>query len=255
MAESARWTTVADRIRRQIERGELPPGAQITPEAELAEEMELSRATVRRALQALTDEGLITGGKGKLGRRVRERPTLLSWNLTEYENSDRADTHSADSWNHGIKAQDMSPFQEVTVLKEYARGEIAGWLALNENDLVTVRRRVRYADSQPYQLSTSYIPNYIASGTAFELPGDQSAPGGLLASIGYPQHSLSDHIRGRMPSRDETDGLDIASGTPVIEHIRIGYAADHTPVRVMVTIAPTDRWELRYDLAVHQEES
>src|SRR5699024_10097274 len=76
MAESARWTTVADRIRRQIERGELQPGAQITPEAELAEELELSRATVRRALQALTEEGLITGGKGKLGRRVRERPTL-----------------------------------------------------------------------------------------------------------------------------------------------------------------------------------
>jgi len=58
-----------------------------------------------------------------------------------------------------------------------------------------------------------------------------------------------------MPSRDETDGLDIASGTPVIEHIRIGYAADHMPVRVMVTIAPTDRWELRYDLSLAKEEA
>lgn len=254
MTSTAKWTFVADQLRRQIEREELPPGSQITPEAELAEELGVGRATVRRAVQALTEEGLLTAGRG-LGRRVRERPTLLSWDLSAYEDSKRSDTHSTDAWNQGIEAQGMTPLQEVTVLKEYAQGEIATWLGLSGDDLVTVRRRIRYANNQPYQLSTSYFPQWLAAGSALELPGDQSAPGGLLASVGYPQRALSDHIRGRMPSRNESEALHIASGIPVIEHVRIGYAIDETPVRVMITVVPTDRWELRYDLAVTQEES
>lgn len=254
MAERAmdtRWSAVADRLRRQIERGELAPGDQITPEAQLATELGVSRATVRRALQALVEEGLVTSGKGKLGRRVRARPRLLTWDLTDYENANRADTHNADAWSLAIAAQEMTPRQDVTVMRDYARGEIARWLGLRSGqDEVIVRRRVRYADDRPYQLATSVFPYAIAAGTPLERPGDQAAPGGLLAAIGHPQAALNDRIRSRMPSRQEIDMLDMASGTPVIEHIRIGYGHDGTPVRAMTTIAPADRWELHYTLTL-----
>lgn len=245
-----RWSEIADRLRRQIERGELAPGAQITPEAQLATKLGVSRATVRRALQALVEEGLVTSGKGKLGRRVRSRPKLLTWDLTDYEGAGRGDTHSADAWSLAITAQGMTPHQDVTVMRDYARGEIAAWLGLSEQDEVVIRRRVRYADDRPYQLATSVFPYAIAAGTPLDRPGDQAAPGGLLAAIGHPQATLSDRIRSRMPSRQEIDMLDMTSGTPVIEHIRIGYGHDGTPVRAMTTIAPADRWELHYTLTL-----
>lgn len=255
---NTRWSAIADRLRRQIEREELAPGAQITPEAQLATELGVSRATVRRALQVLVEEGLVTSGKGKLGRRVRAKPKHLTWDLTDYESTGRADTHSADAWSLAITAQDMTPHQDVIVMRDYARGEIAKWLGLrSEQDEVVIRRRVRYADDRPYQLATSTFPYTIAAGTSLERPGDQAAPGGLLASIGHPQVTLSDRIRSRMPSRQELDALDMTSGTPVIEHIRIGYDHDGTPVRAMITIVPADRWELHYTLTLSgdQEQS
>lgn len=247
---ATQWEALAERLRGQIARGALTPGDQITPEAQLADEEGVSRSTVRRALQALADEGLVTSGKGKLGRRVRQPPTLLTWSLTEYESSDRRDTHQADDWNTAVTAQGLDAAQDVTVLREYPSARVADQLGVATTEPVIVRRRIRYADGRPYQISTSYIPAHIGAGTQFELPGDQSAPGGLLASVGHPQRSLTDRIRGRMPTHDEAALLDLGAGTPVIEHMRTGYEENQQPVRVMVTIIPTDRWELRYDIAL-----
>lgn len=246
----ARWEAVAQHLRAQIESGELAPGAQITPEAQLGEELDVSRATIRRALQALADEGLVTEGKGKLGRRVRTPVELLTWNLTEFENTGRTDTREADAWNHGILEQGKRARQDVTVMREVATGEVAQWLNLPESAPITVRRRVRYADGSAYQISTSYFPDEIARGTVLETPGDQSAPGGLLESIGHPQHFVQDRIRGRLSSYTEQETLDLVPGTPVLEHVRVGYGADHHPIRVMVTIAPCDRWQLQYDISL-----
>lgn len=48
----------ADALRSQIVEGQLPPGSRIT-EVQLAEEMGLSRATIRTALHELANEGLL----------------------------------------------------------------------------------------------------------------------------------------------------------------------------------------------------
>jgi GntR family transcriptional regulator len=49
----------------QIERGVLPRGARLPPERVLSERMSVSRATIRRALQELADQGLIESWVGR----------------------------------------------------------------------------------------------------------------------------------------------------------------------------------------------
>jgi DNA-binding GntR family transcriptional regulator len=56
-----------------------------------------------------------------------------------------------------------------------------------------------------------------------------------------------DEISIRMPTRAESEKLDLPTGTPVAEVIRTGYAEDGAPLRVMVTIAPGDRHKLIYE--------
>ncbi|GLZ40324.1 GntR family transcriptional regulator [Actinokineospora sp. NBRC 105648] len=56
---------VADDLRGRISRGQLPVGAALPSEAQLCEEFAASRGTVRQALAALRNEGLIGGGQGK----------------------------------------------------------------------------------------------------------------------------------------------------------------------------------------------
>jgi GntR family transcriptional regulator, transcriptional repressor for pyruvate dehydrogenase complex len=58
---------VAEELRRRIRGGELPQGQRLPSERELAEELAVSRTTVREALQALREEGFITAVRGRAG--------------------------------------------------------------------------------------------------------------------------------------------------------------------------------------------
>jgi len=61
------YEVVAARLREQILDGELPRGARLSNEVELADEFGVSRATVREALRVLTAQNLIRTAKGAGG--------------------------------------------------------------------------------------------------------------------------------------------------------------------------------------------
>lgn len=69
MAPRGTYRTIADELRRLIERGELSPGEMVPSELALAEQHRVARGTVRSALALLVDEGLIEVVAGQ-GRRV-----------------------------------------------------------------------------------------------------------------------------------------------------------------------------------------
>jgi GntR family transcriptional regulator, transcriptional repressor for pyruvate dehydrogenase complex len=79
-------------LRRRIRGGELPQGQRLPTERELAEELAVSRTTVREALQALKEEGFVRTLRGRAGgnfvtdlslpqelwyERIRENPAEL----------------------------------------------------------------------------------------------------------------------------------------------------------------------------------
>jgi DNA-binding GntR family transcriptional regulator len=53
------WKQVADDLRAEIQSGELPPGAKLPGEAEMAKQYGVSRDTIRRATSALAEDGLL----------------------------------------------------------------------------------------------------------------------------------------------------------------------------------------------------
>lgn len=53
----------------------------------------------------------------------------------------------------------------------------------------------------------------------------------ILAEAGYEQVYEIDEIITRMPTPSEISRLGISTGTPVAEHIRVGYSATNRPVR------------------------
>jgi GntR family transcriptional regulator len=59
-----RYVTIADDLRDHIDEGKLPPGAMLPSEADLSETYAASRITIRKALEALREEGLIDARKG-----------------------------------------------------------------------------------------------------------------------------------------------------------------------------------------------
>lgn len=251
MASGPRYHEIAAQLRSAIERGELAEGQQLPTEAELMAQFEVSRNTVRLALRRLSDEGLVVSGQGR-GTFVRTQHRPFVWNWTELESRSKhaLSGSTVDQWAVAVEAANRDARQEVRVSIEQPSPEIARRLGLPEDSARTlVRQRIRYVDHQPYQLADSYFPLHLVQDSPLMEPGDVSAPGGVLASIGLVQVRYYDEITVRMPTRRETELLNLAAATPVAEHSRTGYAADGTALRVMVTILPGDRHVIAYDVA------
>jgi GntR family transcriptional regulator len=66
------WRQLADLLRKQIESGELAPGARIPSIVSLAQEYELAPVTIRKAITQLQREGLVVSQTG-WGTYVTER--------------------------------------------------------------------------------------------------------------------------------------------------------------------------------------
>jgi GntR family transcriptional regulator len=67
---------IADRLLAAIERGELSPGDRLPTERDLAAELGVSRMTLRQALGALVDRGLLVRLSGRRGGTWVARPRL-----------------------------------------------------------------------------------------------------------------------------------------------------------------------------------
>ncbi|PSK83060.1 GntR family transcriptional regulator [Murinocardiopsis flavida] len=239
---------VADELRTQIDDGVYPGGEALPTEAELVGKFGVSRQTVRKALERLGHEGLVTSGRGR-GRIVREYQPL-SWHLTHFENeARRADTaEGTDAWSAQVQSQGREPREQVAVSIIQPPKEISDRLQLDPEVYVVLRQRQRLADGVLYQLSSSYFPQDIVEGTQLMAPMSVSAPGGVLAASGHRQLRYIDEIRCRMPDPDEARAFGIPGGTPVFRHMRTGYGEEGRPLRVMVTVTPGDRHVLIYEV-------
>ena len=110
-----------------------------------------------------------------------------------------------------------------------------------------VRRHVRDLDDKPAIISDDFFDERIVRGTEPAEPeGTQRED--ILKDAGYEQIYDVDEIITRMPTPEEIERLKIESGTPVAEHIRIGYTRINQAVRVMISIIPGDTLILEYKI-------
>ncbi|MFK3982181.1 winged helix-turn-helix domain-containing protein [Micromonospora sp. NPDC050397] len=72
MPPSAKWVELAGYIRKQIESGELVPGAKLPSTSQLCQQHNVSAIVVRNAMISLKAEGLVVGVPG-VGVFVAER--------------------------------------------------------------------------------------------------------------------------------------------------------------------------------------
>lgn len=246
------YQRIADDVRRKIRSGDLTPGDRLPTAVDLAKQWKVSGAVVTQALGTLKAEGLLASAAGR-GTFVLEPRKLLTWALSDFEQH-RNDSYSADAWAVAVQKQGMKPSADVTVRRVQASAAVAEWLEVSEGETVIVRDRVRYADGQPYMVSTSFFPSWVAAGTRLEEPGDQAAPGGLLAEAGHPQLRVRDRVTAPVVAGDEARSLGVPEGSKVWSVVRIGYGNDERPVRAMRTLAPLDVWQLEFGQTVRSHE-
>jgi GntR family transcriptional regulator len=243
-SDRAVYRQIADRLRAQIRRGELTPGAQLPSESQIMADYDVSRVTARRALSVLVTDGLVVAEHGR-GWFVRRRPPVKRLGSDRF--SRRAEGKAA--FTVDMEASDL-PFR-VEVLyvgRDTVSALAAERLALEVSAEVVVRRRRYFADDQPIEVATSYIPLEIADGTPIERP--DTGPGGIYARMedkGMTFEWYDEEISARMPSEEDARLLQLPPGSPVMHLVRTAIA-DGRPVEVCDTVMDAAAIVLHYRL-------
>jgi len=134
-------------IRNVIEHRDIEPGQTLPSERDLAQALELSRVTVRKAIAGLVEEGVLTQRHGA-GTFVAERIIKPMSRLT--------------SFTEDLRARGLNPRSEFF---ERGIGEVTPEesmaLNLSPGMLVVRLHRVRYAEDEPLAIERTVVPASI----------------------------------------------------------------------------------------------
>jgi GntR family transcriptional regulator len=146
------WARIELSLRERIESGELGAGQRLPAERDMARQLGVSRMTVRQALAALAERGLVERGVGQgtfvSGAGKVEHPLGRAIGLTEL------------AGRHGLVAG-------ARVLEARERGAsapVAAALGIAENAPVLRLRRLRSAGGRPISIEDDWLPTAVAPG-------------------------------------------------------------------------------------------
>ena len=142
----AKYQQIEEILRRQITNCHYQEGDLIPKEFDLAEKYQVSRPTIRHAVQDLVNQGYLERRK-HVGTIVKQ--TKIGQEFT----------HVLQSYNSEMSQKGLIAQTQVLFFKkEKASAEVAKALDLTENAPVYKLTRLRSADGNPIVLVTTYLP-------------------------------------------------------------------------------------------------
>jgi len=242
---------IADELRERIIRGELSAGAKLPSEREMAQAYSTARNTAREAITILRNEGLVDVQHGR-GAFVRTRPSLLRLG-SRYSRALREQTGLSPYRAEVIK-QGRTPRVDCTSIKRIRpSADIAHRLGVDPASKSVIRRENWYfADNQPVQVGVTFIPWTIARGSVLAKQANLG-PGsiyGRFEDLGHPIVRSHEEISARMPTPEETRGLAIPPGVPIMQVVHTSIDQHGVPFEVTQFVMRADLGGLDYTIPV-----
>lgn len=226
-------------LRSEIENNKLGLGTEMPTEAELCDQHQLSRGTVRVALQRLADEGYLRAGQGRkrvVQRRQPlklERMSLSSDNLpTRTRGSVRRRSPSFGKYidSLGMEASDIVlrsatsvPCYSLTAEPRLDLGtQVIDSLEIKKSTKVHWFLRLRLGNDEPIALQWAVVVAKLIPDVSL----DDLIPGGLTKVYNEQgierEHVLATYCPTRA-GKSEASYLRVGTGTPLVEERRISY--------------------------------
>ena len=215
MSGGSRTGRVAERLRRAIADGRLVPGERLPPETELAEELAVSRGTLREAMRGLVEEGYLRRRPGA-GTFVTQRPVMRN-------NLERNFGVTRLIETFGLEAGTLE--RELAV--EPADVETADALGLAEGDPVYVLRRVRTAEDVPVVYSVDHWSTDLVGDAVID---DETSIYQVLRDHGLEVHHGVAKLRPCSADAELARQLRTARGALVLEIWQVDFTDREQPL-------------------------
>lgn len=204
---------IATPLAQLIESGKLAPGTRLEDEVSMANRLQVSRPTARKALETLANRGLIIRRRGagtEVTPRQVHRPMALTSLYEDLVKSGHTPRTSVLDW-----------------AEESAAPGIATALGIAEGTQIVHIRRLRMIDDRPLAILSNYLPREIAPtkdelarNGLYELLRER----GVEVSIGVQQ------IGARLATAEEARLLHEPTGSALLTMQRTAYDPAHKAV-------------------------
>jgi GntR family transcriptional regulator len=226
------WFQVAQCLQGLIEDGTVPAGSHLDNEVLLSQRLNLSRPTIRRAMEHLVDQGLIVRRRGVGTRVVQQhvrRPLALS------------------SLYDDLRTSGQQPATTVLTHTTVAgTSDVAAALEIADGTEVTMFERVRSAGSVPIARMTNYLPLGLVDFTTADLEN-----GGLYETLrmhGIVLHTATQTIGAKRATAAEARTLDEERGAALLTMQRTTYDDHGRPVEYAQHIYAASRYSFHTQL-------
>ncbi|MFZ4552084.1 MAG: GntR family transcriptional regulator [Aquabacterium sp.] len=227
-------------ILRSLQAGEWKPGEAIPSEVELAARFKVSQGTVRKAVDELAAENLLTRRQGK--------GTFVATHSDEEQVQyrflrlipDRADAGGEQSRREFLDCRRMR-----------APADVARALQLKAGDMVVEVRRVLHFVGVPVVLDDIWLPGHLFKGlTAERLSEYQGPMYGLFESeFGVSMIRAEEKLRAVAADPSVAELLKVDAGTPLLSVERRSFTYGEQPVELRRGLYRTDQHYYRNELS------
>jgi GntR family transcriptional regulator len=246
------YREIAEQLRRRIESGEFPSGAQMPTEQALQAQYNASRNTIREAIKQLTTLGLVETKPGQGTFVVPKVPPLVT-SLT-------GPPETAVDYTSGVLGESgKAAASAIQVEIQEASEAVAVGLELEKGTEVISRHRKRFIDGVPWSLETSFYPGEFADRGADKLRMARNIDEGTVTylrnAIGVRQVGYRDWVTVRAPTAREADFFKLPPDgrVAVYEMFRTAFGGNEQPMRLTVTVVRADRNQFIVDVGTVPE--
>ena len=198
---------VAQHLEHMIESGELPMGTRLENEIDLADQLGLSRQTMRRAIEYLVGRGLLLRKRG-IGTQVVQAKVTREVELT--------------SLYDDLAKTGRNPSTTVVSFgTEPAPDALAAELGLVGGTPVYVFERLRFAGAEPLALMRNHVPEHLMRLSAADL--EAQGLYNLFRANGIIMRIAKQSIGARTATAAEARALGERKGAPLLTMERSAY--------------------------------
>ncbi|TSB47345.1 GntR family transcriptional regulator [Alkalicoccobacillus porphyridii] len=218
-----------EEIKKLIEEKQLQPGDLIPSEREFSETHEISRMTVRQAINNLTSEGILEKQRGK-GTFVAQAKLEQS-------------LQGLTSFSEEMAARGMEPSSRMLSFQRVkATNHVANRLEVEEGTEIYEIKRIRLADSIPMAYETSYMPVTLLPRLTEEV-ASHSLYGYVENEQKQSIKKATQSIEASSATKEEATILEIEEKSSVLLFHRTGYLENQKPFEVVKSIYRADRYK------------
>jgi len=221
MTELAKHKQIELDLLKKLKDGTYPPQTLIPREVDLMAHYQVSRPTVRQAIQSLVEQGW-------LEKRKRRGTMVKSKKIAQ------AFTQVIEGYNDEMQSKGLKPQTKVLLFQaETATAEVAEQLELAVGAPVYKLVRLRYANQQPIVLLTSYLQETALANPAI-VDFTKASLYATLKQVGLDVTRVRRRLDVLTADETTADLLNVSTGAPLFYFHTQGLTAAEVPVEYSI---------------------